>query len=267
MGSAAGLLGGIPGSGAPGGTAVNIRAGGSSRVSGVLCAGILLALVMGVGGVAGFIPVAALAGILLKVGWDLIDWRLITRIRHIERSYLLVMLLTLCLTVLTDSITAIAVGLIVAGFARALDTERLELARVISVPLLERIFFSTGVANDGQDDFLARVGMVRLLGRFSFASANELVTMVGADIAEHKVVIFDFSSTTGMDDSAALVMERLIDTAIATKTECVVLNLSGPVEKTLKSLNVLRRVPEGHFVADLHEARDLAKSLLDEING
>ena len=265
---AAGVLGALPGAGAPSGTTVNVRAGGTTPVSGVTCAAVLLALVLGLGWIAEPIPVAALSGILIKVGWDIIDWRLITRIRHVQREYLLVMLLTLVLTVFVDLITAIAIGLIVAGFARARAREQRELGQVISVPLLDREFFPSDVDADDVDtidvdEFQARVGLVDLRGEFSFASANELAWMVGADIQEHEVTIFDFSNTVHMDESAALIIERLIDAAAAAKTECIVLNLSGPVDRTLRSLNVFRRVPAERFVHDLGSARELAGKLLD----
>ena len=264
----AGVLGALPGAGAPSGTTVNIRAGGTSPVSGVLCAGVLLALVLGLGRIAEPIPLAVLAGILIKAGWDIIDWRLIKRVRYVRRDYLMVMLLTLALTVFVDLITAIMLGLIVAGFARARESERRELSSVISVPLLDTEFFSDDRdAADGDahvDRFQARVGLVDLRGEFSFASANELAWGVGADIEEHEVVIFDFTNTVHMDDSAALVMERLIDAAAAAKTECIVLNLSGSVANTLNSLNVFRRVPAERFVADLDGARELAGRLLDD---
>ena len=231
----------------------------------MLCALVLLALILGLGQIAEPIPLAALAAILIKTGWDIIDWRLIARIRYVQRDYLLVMLLTLCVTVFVDLVTAIVLGLIVAGFARAREAERLELGRVISVPMLDRAFFSGAADTDDADQFSARVGLVDLRGQFSFASANELAWRVGSDIEEHQVVIFDFSNTVHMDDSAALVMERLITAAAATKTECIVLNLSGPVADTLKSLNVFRRLPEERFVNGLDDARELAKTLLNEV--
>ena len=260
----AGVLGALPGAGAPSGATVNVRAGGTTPVSGVTCAAVLLALVLGLGWIAEPIPVAALSGILIKVGWDIIDWRLITRVRHVQREYLLVMLLTLALTVFVDLITAIAIGLIVAGFARARAREQRELGQVISVPLLERGFFANNSSDDDDevDQFQARVGLVDLRGEFSFASANELAWMVGADIRQHEVVIFDFSNTVHMDDSAALIIERLVDAAAAANTECIVLNLSGSVERTLRSLNVFRRLPAGRFVDDLDAARGLAGELL-----
>ena len=263
---AAGLLGALPGAGAPSGTTVNIRAGGSSPVSGVLCAAALLAIVLGLGRIAEPIPLAVLSGILVKVGWDIIDWRLITRIRHVRRNYLLVMLLTLALTVFVDLITAIVVGLIVAGFARARESERRELSSVVSVPLLDAEFFSGGQDADDADadGFAARVGLVDLRGEFSFASSNELAWTIGADIEQHEAVIFDFSNTVHMDDSAALVIERLIDRAAAAKTECIVLNLSGSVGDTLNSLNVFRRLPAERFVDGLESARELAVELLND---
>ena len=264
---AAGVLGAMPGAGATSGTTVNIRAGGSSPVSGVVCAGVLLAVVLGLGWVAEPVPLAALSGVLIKAGWDIIDWRLIARIRHVRREYLVVMLFTMVLTVFVNLITAIILGLIVAGFARARHLEQSELGSVISAPILDTQFFGRddGAADHNHDDrFRARVGLLELRGRFSFASASQLAWMVGADIEEHEVVIFDFSRTVDMDDSAALVMERLIDAAAATHTECIVLNLSGRVASNLRSFNVFRSLPAERFVNSLDEARELAARLLDD---
>ena len=64
--------------------------------------------------------------------------------------------------------------------------------------------------------------------------------------------------------TAALVIDQLIETAAEENTECIVVNLSGSVAKTLHSLNALKRVPEEHFVDTLDEARLLAKSLLHD---
>ena len=260
---AAGVVGGIPGAGATIGTVVNIRAGGRTPVSGALRAALLLALVLGIGKITEPIPYAVLAGILMKVGWDIIDWRFLTRIRHIRRDYLLIMLVTLVLTIFVDLVTAVAIGLIAAGLARARESAAPELDSVVSVPLLERTFF--GDQGDGSeiDPYLARVGLVTLRGRFSVASANELAQVISADIKEHEVVIFDFSETTNMDDSAALVMEQLVDTAAAEDTECIVMHLSGSVRSTLNSLNVFKGVPEDRFVDSLDDARVLARALLD----
>ncbi|MCY3887566.1 MAG: SulP family inorganic anion transporter [Chloroflexi bacterium] len=258
----AGLIGALPGAGATMGTVVNIRAGGRTPLSGVLRSALLLALVLGIGQVTEPIPHAVLAGILLKVGWDIIDWRFLTRIRHIRRDYILVMITTLALTVFVDLVTAVALGLVAAGIAHSKEYERLELESVVSVPLLDQTFLPGREDAAAADPYLARVGLVALRGRFSVASAHELARVIGADIREHEVVIIDFSKATNMDDSAALVIEQLVETAAEEDTECIVVNLSGPAAKALHALNALKRVPEEHFVDTLDEARLLAKRLL-----
>ncbi|MYB50395.1 MAG: SulP family inorganic anion transporter [Dehalococcoidia bacterium] len=273
---AAGFIGGLPGAGATMGTVVNIRAGGSTQVSGVLRAVILLALILGLGRYVESIPHAALAGILMKVGWDIIDWRFLTRVHRVQREHLLVMVITLLLTVFLDLVTAVAIGLIAAGMASARLWERLELDSVISVPLLDRNFLYgknefEGFDLDAEDEedeeeevdeYSARVGMVALRGSFSVASSNKLVNTISLDIQEHEVVIFDFTDTVSVDDSAALVVEQLIDIALDEDTECIVMGLAGRPATTLYALNVLKRVPEDHIVETLDEAREISKRLL-----
>ena len=259
---AAGFLWGLPGAGATPGTVVNLRAGGRTPVSGVLRAAILLALVLGLGPLAEEIPHAVLAGILMKVGWDIIDWRFLTRLLRVQREHLLVMLMTLGLTVFLDLVTAVAIGLIAAGMASARQFERLQLDSVVSVPLLDRSFFTGEESAGDLDAFSARVGLVALRGSFTVASSHKLIGTISVDIRDHEVVILDFSETVYVDDSAALVVEQLIDTAISQDTEVVVMGLAGPALQTVEGLNVLERLPEDRLAANLEEARAIAGRLL-----
>ncbi len=191
----AGLIGGLPGAGASVSTVTNIRAGGSTRVSGALRATLVLAMVLGLGHLVAPIPHAVLAAILIKVGWDLIDRDLLSRARHLRRDYLIVILTTLALTVFVDLITGGAVGLIAAGMVHARQLERFESQSVISVPLLDRNLFAGHADAASADPGSARVGLVRLKGGFTVASSRQLVDVIGADIKGHDVVIFDFSGT------------------------------------------------------------------------
>ena len=260
----AGFIGGLPGAGATLGTVVNIRAGGQTQISGALRAAILLALVLGLGKYVEAIPHAVLAGILLKVGWDIIDWRFIMRVHRVQREHLLVMLITLGLTVFVDLVTAVAIGLIAAGMASARQFERLELDRVVSVPLLDQSFLESDESEEETDEFSARVGLVALRGSFSVASSNKLINTISVDIRDHEVVILDFSETVYIDDSAALVVEQMIDSAIAEETECIITSLTGSPAASLHALNVLDRVPAGQIAKDLDEAKEIAQRLLAE---
>ena len=244
------------------GTVINIRAGGSTQVSGALRAMVVLALLLGLGRFVEPIPHAVLAGILMKVGWDIIDWRMIARVHRMRREHLFVMLLTLGLTVFVDLVTAVAIGLIAAGMAHARQLERLELDSVVSVPLLDMAFLSeqAGIA----DPFSARVGLVALRGSFTVASSHKLVGVISDDIKDHEVVIFDFAEASYIDDSAAMLMHQLIEVATHEHTEVVVANLSGSVADTLDALGVLQEVPEDRIVASREAARRIAYRLVED---
>ena len=258
----AGLIGAVPGAGATTGTVANIQAGGRSRVSGIICATLLLALVLGLGRFVGTIPHAVLAGILMKIGFDILDRRFVTRFRYIQREQFVVMMLTLGFTVFVDLVMAVAIGLIAAAMTSARQFERLELDSVISAPLLDSVFFGLDGDSENLDPFSARVGLVALKGTFTVASSRKLITTVGLDIREHEVVILDFTNTVYMDDSAALVIERLVATAQAQGTGCIVMGLEGLPATSLQALDVLRNVPEDNFVETMDEAREVARRLL-----
>ncbi|MCY3923949.1 MAG: SulP family inorganic anion transporter [bacterium] len=264
---ATGFIAGMPSAGITVLTGANIRAGARTRVSGVLCAAILLAILLGLGRFLEMIPHAALAAILMRISWDIIDWRFLTRIRRIQHEHLVVMAATLALTVFVDLLTAVAVGLIVAGLVGARRFELFQMDRVVSVPLLDQTFLYADAdlldLDYDVDMFAARTGMVGLKGTFTVASSRRLIKALSQDIGEHEVVILDFSETQYVDDSAALVVEQMIDVARATDTECIVIGLQGAPAATLRSLNVLRHIPADHIVEDLDDAREVARRLLD----
>ncbi len=263
----AAMFGGLAGAGSPDATGANIRAGAQTRAAGAISAALALVLIVVLSGLIDAIPYAVLAGILLWLGLTLIDWRLITHLYRVQREHMLVMLLTLGLTVFVDLLVAIAAGVVAAALAASRRFERLELDSVLSVPMLDAVFFADSDRVDISqfDAFSARVGMVKMRGSFTVASSNRLRIAISKDIVEHEVVILDFTETSYIDDSAALVVEQLIDAAMEHDTECIVIGLESLPSGSLQSLDVLHRVPGDHFVASFDEARTIAARLL-EIN-
>ncbi len=262
----AGLFGALPGAGATMGTVTNIRSGGSTPVSGALRAVFLLALLLGLGRFAEPIPLAALAGVLMKVGWDIVDWRLLARIHALRREHLIVMLSVLALTVFVDLITAVAIGLIAGGMVHARQLERLELDSVISTPLLDRTLLGPH-GEEEESAFTARAGLVALRGSLTVASSHKLADAIGPEIRDHEIVIFDFSGAAYIDDSAAMVIEQLVDLAEAAGTSCIVAGLHGAAARTLNSLHCLHSVPEHRIVETREDARRLAERMLREKDG
>ena len=257
---AAGLLGGVPGAGNTLGTLTNIRGGGTTRVSGATYALLMLTLVLGLGKYVDPIPHAVLAGVLVKIGLDIVDWRMLVRIHRMRPAHIAVLLTTLTITVLVDLVTAVTVGLIVAGMTHARQLEELQLDGVVSAPLLDRKFF--GPDADSADPYSARTGLMDFRGVFTVASSHRLVAAFSADIQSHEVVIFDFSNTSYIDESAAVVIQRLVDVAHDSDTELIVVGLSGSVLSTFQGLNLLRSVPEARTVETLDHAREVAMALL-----
>ena len=259
----AGLFGGLPGAGATMGTVTNTRAGATTQVSGALCALLVLGLLLGLGQYVEPVPHAVLAGIVMRVGWDIVDWPLITRIHRIRRAHLIVMVLTLGLTVFVDLVTAVALGLIAAGtMVHAHQLESLELDSVVSVPILDEVLFAGHPEAGAMDPYSARVGVLRLKGNFTVASSQKLYGVIGGDIKDHEVVIFDFSETVHIDDSAAMTISRLIITAGKQDTQCIAMGLASSVARTLHELDTLRDLPRNHIVETMDEAREVALGLL-----
>src|SRR6202047_4008730 len=114
MGAA--LVGGLPGAGANIRTIVNIEAGGRTRISGVIHALFLLAVLLGLSNLVQYIPYAGLAGLLVVAGLGCIDFRGLSHIHKVPRSDAAVLLIVLGLTVFSGLIVAVAAGLVVASF-------------------------------------------------------------------------------------------------------------------------------------------------------
>ncbi|MBU2493777.1 MAG: SulP family inorganic anion transporter [Bacteroidetes bacterium] len=111
----AGLIGGIPGAGATKGTVVNINSGGKTRLSGVIHGLFLLVVLLGAGKLAAFIPIPVLAGILIPVGFNIVDIKGFKHLRHVPRADAIVLVIVLLITTFGSLIYAVAIGVILAS--------------------------------------------------------------------------------------------------------------------------------------------------------
>lgn len=157
------------------------------------------------------------------------------------RDKVIVMLATLSLTVFVDLITAVAVGLILAGFATARWMEKEELKGITSVAIPQNNDALTKSEREQLRKFKGRIGLVQLRGRFLNASARELVQRVGAQTAGHDAIIYGFTNAAHIDTTAASAIEELLATAIRETRGCFVAGLSGAAETMLRSLGVLKK--------------------------
>ena len=108
------LFGGIPATGTVARTVTNVRAGATSPVSGIVHALTLLAVVLVAAPLAAHVPLAALAGILLFVAWNMGEWREFLRLKNFSLQYRIILVGTFLLTVIFDLMVAVEVGLVLA---------------------------------------------------------------------------------------------------------------------------------------------------------
>ena len=210
---AAGMIGGSPGGVAPGSFA-NAFSGGRTPVAGVTVSALFLLVLFFLAPVAERIPFAVLAGILLINGWNIIDWRFITRIYRVPRRYAVVMALTCVLVLFVDINLAIVVGLVVAALTGARQVEPLEIRSLVSTPVLDQAILD----DDDIDPYQARTGLLRLPDRVTVASAREISRVVRSDIRGHQVVVLDMSRTLFVDDTAAVMIGELIRIALGQRS-------------------------------------------------
>jgi SulP family sulfate permease len=206
----AGLFGGIASAGATMRTVINIRTGGTTKISGMLHSLFLLAIVIVLAPLAANIPHTVLAGILIKTGWDIIDRAYIVKAHRGPRWDLALMLLVLILTVFVDLITAVVAGVVLASlaFVKQIADEQLKSLRDITNEGLS-INFSEEEA-ELMTHAHKRINVFDFGGPLSFGAAAD----VGHQIREKskgpsQVMIFDFSQVPFIDVSAARAMETI----------------------------------------------------------
>ena len=259
---AAGMVGGMPGAMAQG-SLLNTLSGGRSPVSGLIVVALILATLLFLGPVVERVPHAVLAAILILVGWNLIDWRLITSIHRMPRTYAVVLLMTCFLALFVDMFLAFLIGLVMAVLFSYRRQEGLEVSELVSVPLLDRAVLDDDEPDDDADPFQARSGLVVFPNRVTVASARQLSRILRPDIRQQQFSIFDFSRTEYIDDTASVIISELIGVAVAASSRTIVIaGLRQDVADTLHSMKLLNRVPPDNFAADLEEAKRIIRPML-----
>jgi SulP family sulfate permease len=108
------LVGGIPATGTIARTVTNVRSGGRTPVAGIVHALTILGVMLVAAPLAMNVPLAALAGILAFVAWNMGDWREFAHLRRFNLTYRTILLGTFGLTVIFDLTVAVEVGLVLA---------------------------------------------------------------------------------------------------------------------------------------------------------
>lgn len=253
----AGLFGGTAGAGATMRTVVNIRTGGKTRLSGMIHAVFLLAVVLGLGPLASYIPNAALAGILVKVGIDIIDWSYLKNAHRGPRWDLMLMILVLGLTIFVDLIAAVAIGVVLSAIAFVQQVAKDQMERLRATHLI------TDSATPRELEILQGAGdkltVFDFSGPLSFGAA--------ADLGHHARTLFkdgaqglvlDFSRVPFLDVSAARAVETIADDAAFSKRSVYVCGMSPEVQRVLVALDANKNLYDFNYYSTREQALEAA---------
>jgi len=259
----AGLAGGLPGAGATVRTLANLKAGGRTSLSGVTHAVVLLLIVLGLGPVVALVPHAALAGILIKVGVDVIDWRYIRRWHRAPRSDLVLALTVLVLTVFVDVITAVGVGIVLASLVFVKEMADLQVESIRTILDEEHHDLLTPEETAAFRRCQGRASILHLSGAMSFGAANEMMRRILA-VRPVDVLIIDLVDVPGIDGSAALTLEEIIQRAEELGQAVIIIGMQIGVARLLIRLGSLDKVRETTRFATRLEALEAAAGIVAE---
>lgn len=261
---ASGLFGGIPGAGATMGTVVNIQTGGRSALSGLTRAGLLLIVVLWAGPLTANIPLAVLAGIALKVGVDIIDWSFLKRAHRVSPKAAAIMYGVIALTVFVDLIAAVAIGVFIAN---VLTIDRMVKLQSDAVKAISHPPDGCKVLTRDEQTLMERAKgkiLVFSLGGPLIFGLAKAISRKYAVLADHEVLILDFTDVPMLGVSSSLALEQLVIEDVAADRPVFIAGATGDVKQRLEVLGVTRRLPAGHVLATRQDALEAANRLLDD---
>jgi SulP family sulfate permease len=236
---AAGFFGGIPGAGATMRTVANIRTGGLTRLSGMFHSVLLLSVIVVLAPIAALIPHAVLAGILVKVGYDIIDVGYLKRAHQGPRWDLLLMVIVLGLTVFVDLITAVAAGVVLASLAFVKQMADAQLKNFGGE--LPRIPYDLSTEEDALLERVKKdhVTMFDFGGPLSFGAAADLGHHVRERVKKNDAaaLVLDFTRVPFVDVSAARAVETITSDAEHVGKRVFISGMNDQVKDVLAGLN------------------------------
>lgn len=238
---ASGLFGGFCVTGTIARTATNVRAGAHGPVSGMLHALFLLVFVLGAAPLAGFVPLASLAGILAVVSWSMVERPAIATLLRSSRGDAAVVLVTFLLTIFRDLMEAIVAGV---ALGAVLFIHRMSKAAAIEAHPPVSADDTADDANGCRRPYdLAAASdpdivVIRIRGAFFFGAAAAIGSVLDRVADTHRALILDFSAVPFLDSTAANAFADLARSARGRGVEVLIAAASDEVRQVLSTHGV-----------------------------
>jgi len=264
------LFGGLPATGAIARTATNIRSGGRTPVAGILHAGYLLLFMLLLAPLMRYVPLAALAAVLLVVAWNMSEAENFRNTLSAPWGDRLVLLLTFFLTVLLDLTIAIQAGIVLAAFVFMF-----RMAEAVEVSSGMRTVFDesgdddlqTGdPARDGDLDQRAKlpggVEAYQIGGPLFFGAANRLDNLLDQFFEPPKVLILRMRLVPVIDASGVHALKKLAGRCHRKGIVLIVSGLQEQPNRVIAKMGLEEGPGELHFASNFERAIRLAQSIV-----
>ena len=247
------FFGGIPATGTIARTTTNVRTGARSPVAGIVHALTLLGIVLVAAPLAVYVPLAALAAILMFVAFNMGEWREFPKLRHFSLPYRITMVSTFLLTVIFDLTVAVEAGLVLACL--------FFIYRVSSLTHLEAVEPETLPAGTH-----IPLGVLawRLSGSLFFGSVGKLEALLEfEDGAERvKVVVLDLHHVINVDTTGLETLDVLRRALVKRGVTLILCDLAAQPASLMKRGGFLTALGDKNVTPSLQAALARAAQLV-----
>ncbi|CAM3337173.1 SulP family inorganic anion transporter [Aequorivita lipolytica] len=210
--SVAAIFGGIPGAGATIRTVVNIKSGGTTKLSGMIAAVLLLVILLALGPIASQIPAAVLAGILITVGIGVMDYKGLKAIPKMQKAEVTIMIVVLLLSVFWNLVYAVGIGLVLASiiFMKKIGDLTADQSKVVPLKNADELMMAWSDELNFPEKLKEEVFIKRLEGPLFFGYTSDFQQLAKEipDTATH--VIIRMGKTPYIDQSGLYAMEEVL---------------------------------------------------------
>jgi SulP family sulfate permease len=247
------FFGGIPATAAIARTAASIRAGASSPLASIVHGLFIVAAIVLLAPALSYIPMAALAALLIMVAWNMSEIKSFIRIIAIApRQDVITLLTCFTLTVVFDMVIAVGVGM---GLAAILFISR-------SIQLTEIIQHQDKAIHPHLENLPKEIIIYDINGPLFFGSAQKALHSISTVNPDVKVLILDMSDVPMLDMSAIIVMESLVTNLHKQSIGLVINNLQPRLILKLRPSGVRRKEGSLDFSRNIHEAIEIARNTM-----
>jgi sulfate permease, SulP family len=254
------MFGGLPATGAIARTSANVANGARSPVSGIVHSMTLLAIILLFARYATFVPMAAMAAVLIMVALRMGEWHELGRLNKLTKSDAAVMLTTFGLTVIFDLVIAIEVGMVLAAilFIRRVS-DSTEVSRVTSDDVLE----THAQLAEGKE-IPEGVMVYRIFGPFLFGAAEKMQDALERIGEFPKVLVLRLHLVTAMDSTALHALQSVVERARRAGSTIVISGIHRQPLDLLRKSGFIDIIGRPNFCGSFDTALARSRELLEE---